>query len=408
MPVDPTVSLVIPVYNAQATIKDCLDSVLALDFPKDELEIILVDNNSTDDTKEIIKKYPVKYIFEPQKGRAFARNAGIREARGAFIAFTDADCVVDINWLKELKKGFENESIVACGGKVLAYGKTNWIQDYIQESCTLAQEGTYNDDNPRFLERVVTANAIFRRGIFGKLGYFDENFSTGEDSEMGYRIWLYWHMMKYIPQAIVYHCHVRNLNKFCRWHFDYGKFCYANYRKYQAIFNYGITPKLIVGAFLMLIVNLIKSVGKSIAQNKNISFIFLQVLQLVLFVYGRLFYCFWDIYIKPIDVSSNAVLDINVKRDVCLKYDGSNWFVNKSIFCLSQGNKSILYNMQTYSYFMLNEVGIMVWRSIIKEQAFDEMFLKIATRYEISASQAKEDVEYFLNELVQQDIICRR
>ena len=75
------VSVIIIAYNAQKTLTACLDSLLALDFPTDQLEILVVDNNSADHTKDIIKQYPrVTYLFEPNRGRAWARNKGDRKS----------------------------------------------------------------------------------------------------------------------------------------------------------------------------------------------------------------------------------------------------------------------------------------------------------------------------------------
>jgi glycosyltransferase involved in cell wall biosynthesis len=99
----PYFSIIIPFYNKERTIKACLESLDAQDFPKDNYEIITVNNNSTDGSISIIEQYPsIKLIHENQQGVYIARNTGIREARGVFAVFTDADVEVTHDWLSNI------------------------------------------------------------------------------------------------------------------------------------------------------------------------------------------------------------------------------------------------------------------------------------------------------------------
>lgn len=111
------VSAIIPVYNGSRTFSQCLGSVLNQTYSN--YEVIVVNNNSTDETERIIKEFAVidrrvKYIFEGYRSRGAARNAGIQAAGGEIIAMTDADCVVPHDWLSELIKPIvlENETAV--------------------------------------------------------------------------------------------------------------------------------------------------------------------------------------------------------------------------------------------------------------------------------------------------------
>src|SRR2546421_3172407 len=95
--VEDMVSVVVPILNGAATIDQCIRSILGLDFPPAQLEVIVVDNGSTDSTREVLGRYRdrIRVLSEPIRGPAAARNAGVRAACGRWIAFTDADCVVD-------------------------------------------------------------------------------------------------------------------------------------------------------------------------------------------------------------------------------------------------------------------------------------------------------------------------
>src|SRR5882724_8787927 len=86
----PNVSVIVPVYNAQETIRDCIDSLLELNYPKENLELIFVNNASTDKTHEVLKQYSndIRIMYEAKRGPAAARNKGILNARGEVVAFT--------------------------------------------------------------------------------------------------------------------------------------------------------------------------------------------------------------------------------------------------------------------------------------------------------------------------------
>src|SRR3989338_9183592 len=129
----PKISVIVPVYNAHKTLPLCLDSLMALDFPKEDREIIVVDNNSTDGSKEIIRQYPVHYLFEAKKGRASARNRGVRSAGADLIAFIDADCIASRDWLKILFEAIQQGDAAICGGEIIAYKQETIFERYAEK-----------------------------------------------------------------------------------------------------------------------------------------------------------------------------------------------------------------------------------------------------------------------------------
>ena len=112
----PLVSVVVAAYNAAGTLLSCLKSLEQLDYP--HFEVLIVDDGSQDDTRAIASKFPKFQCIElgSNSGLSAARNAGIRKAKGSIIAFTDADCEVDAQWLRFLVEAFESKGWAAVGG----------------------------------------------------------------------------------------------------------------------------------------------------------------------------------------------------------------------------------------------------------------------------------------------------
>ena len=124
---NPSISVVIIVRNAQDTIGNALESLMKQTLPKDNFEVTVVDNNSTDNTREIVKRYPVKLVIEEEVGNyGKLRNRGIKESKGAIIAFTDADGLPERNWLeKMLTMHRSSPRLAGIGGAVTNFNPKN-------------------------------------------------------------------------------------------------------------------------------------------------------------------------------------------------------------------------------------------------------------------------------------------
>src|SRR5271155_1594923 len=119
------ISVVVCTYNRRESLRTALGSLAQLRAPADSpWELIVVDNNSSDGTPEVVKSFGagssfcVQYVFETNQGQSHARNAGINAARGDIVAFTDDDVTVDSGWLCELQKVFDEFDCMGVGGRV--------------------------------------------------------------------------------------------------------------------------------------------------------------------------------------------------------------------------------------------------------------------------------------------------
>ena len=176
------VSVVIPTYNRSALLRDAIDSVMAQDS-QIPFEIIIVDNNSQDDTRAVVQSAiekhgeRLRYISESQQGNAHARNTGVKSAKGDIIAFIDDDVIVESNWLKSLKELLDARSELSfVGGRVLpkwSGSPPQWLTPEHWAPLALLDYGSnelpIDDKNPRGL---LTANIAFRRSVFDEIGLF--------------------------------------------------------------------------------------------------------------------------------------------------------------------------------------------------------------------------------------------
>jgi glycosyltransferase involved in cell wall biosynthesis len=227
----PFVSIIVPVYNGSRTIDALLASLLALDYPADWHEILIVDNKSTDDTRERVQRYPVTLLEETEiQGPSAARNRGVEAAKGEILAFTDADCVVEPTWLKRLLADHQEPRWGGFAGGRKAYPPANLIERYCAHKemfdLSLLHRSPLQADSggERLCSRVpvldyrshillptdlispITANVAYRRTVFEKIGYFDQQMLTGEDFDLAWRLQTQtgW-QIAIVPDAIVYH-----------------------------------------------------------------------------------------------------------------------------------------------------------------------------------------------------------
>jgi cellulose synthase/poly-beta-1,6-N-acetylglucosamine synthase-like glycosyltransferase len=179
----PFVSVIVPVRDGESTIGDCLDAILATDYPPDRREILVVDNDSSDGTAAQIRARSVRYLHEPRRGVSNARNRGIAESRGEILAFIDADCIAEPQWLSELVRPFQDPEIGAVGGDLRHAPPTNAAERQAVRLLGDWQQFAFTS-NPSY---PITANAAYRREVIESIGAFDPHMTRAQDVELGLR-----------------------------------------------------------------------------------------------------------------------------------------------------------------------------------------------------------------------------
>lgn len=412
----PRVSVVLPVYNGEKKLPACLDSLMALDFPKEDLEIIVVDNNSTDKTKDIILQYPVLYVFEPNQGRAWARNKGVKNAKADLIAFIDSDCVATKDWLKLLVEGISgDENIAFGGGNIVAFKQETVIERFFEAKWQLSQEigikGRYEHDLPR----VVTANAICRKNILEQVGYFDEDLITCEDTEISWRIDLSGYEIRFFPEAVVYHQHIRSVWDFCAHYFEYGASDWVVYQKYRSYLRNESGPSAPQGTWQIFIEDVCSQISYSFEVMQKewrglpADFLVFAFLQRVSHVFGWVIMGLKQCVHGELEKNKPKIpLRKFFNHQFAFRRNGSFWSLNYPAAWFVNGGllKMIVY--RDFQIYRFNEVGTKLWRSLYKTGNLAETIEEIAHAYDVPKETVEQDADEFICYLTDEQILRKK
>ena len=212
--------MIIPAKNAERSIVPCLRAILAQVGIRGQVEIILVDDGSTDATGDLAEKSGVTVIRQMNAGPAAARNTGAHKAHGEIIAFTDADCEPAKDWLAQLIAPFSGKEVMGVKG---AY------RTHQQELAARFVQQEYESKYARLLKQesidfIDTYSAAYRREVFLENEGFNPIFPlpSVEDQEFSFRLARKGYKMVFAPDAIVYHHHDANWLEYARRKFNIG------------------------------------------------------------------------------------------------------------------------------------------------------------------------------------------
>lgn len=220
----PRVSVIIPVRDQPEDLLDCLKSLENLCYPKDTLEIIVVDDGSKKDISQVISPSQITVLqHEPSRGPAACRNIGAQNARGDILAFLDADCLAGENWLAETVPFFPVAGVGALGGYVDGFYRQSPLDRYEKAFSSLNMGRRLLIEartNSGFY--VPTANLLVAREAFNAAGRFKENMRIGEDVDFCWRLRDKGYSLLYVPFGNVAHKHRNHLGDMLKRRGEYG------------------------------------------------------------------------------------------------------------------------------------------------------------------------------------------
>jgi len=228
------VSIIIPCRNEEKFISKCLDSILNQDYPKEKLEILVVDGRSSDKTRKIIKKYQERYdliklLDNPGKVTPEAMNIGVKESNGEVIIFVNSHSILDKKFLKWNIYYLEKiKDIDAVGGKLQAITESD---DIFVKAITFVSDSIFGSGGIRYrkkkkegLVKDTLPYCVYRREVFSKIGLIDEELLRGQDAEFNLRLIKEGGRIYFTPKIKSY-LHTRpSLLKLWKQQFQYGYF----------------------------------------------------------------------------------------------------------------------------------------------------------------------------------------
>jgi len=204
----PFVSVVVAAYNSRDTMARCIEALQGLDYPS--FEIIVVDNASTDGTRDIAARYPVTVLDESRRGWPAARNRAWHWSKAPFVANIDADCFAEPSWLRELVAALLADPGAGCavGRTKVEPGKTLAEQHYA--ACDPFNIEKYVQGTARAFGRACPwggGNNCFRREVLEAVGGYDaETYTSGADREFHRRFEEATGLRTvYAPKAVIWH-----------------------------------------------------------------------------------------------------------------------------------------------------------------------------------------------------------
>ena len=244
----PRVSVVIPVYNGEVDLLDLVSCLLAQNYPADRVEYLLIDNASRDRTAAILQAaaqdaksqgLTIYYLTENQIQSFYAaRNAGIRASTGEIIAFTDADCRPQPNWLYALIQPFADPAVGLVGGAVVALPGKTLLEKYAERKNILSHK--FGLSHP-FCPYAATANLAIRRQALEQVGLFRPYLTTGGDVDICWRIQRQSSWQFYCAeQAIVQHRHRATLQELLNQRRRYG----CSHQYVQELYGVGVSENI--------------------------------------------------------------------------------------------------------------------------------------------------------------------
>jgi GT2 family glycosyltransferase len=223
-----TFSVIVPTYNRINLLKNTLASLYKQDFS--DFEIIVVNDGSTDSTHEYLssaaEEGKVAYLHHPNQGLAATRSAGLKIARGKFIAFTDDDCVLPPNWLSQYHAKFESENAVCVGGNCI----TGNPENPCAEANDVMQSYFKEKGNDLGIPFFTGNNVAYAHSVLLEVGGPDKKFRMGaEDRDLLERVSSTGGKIVYAPNITVTHFNDSDFSRFVRHQFEFGEGSYLYY-----------------------------------------------------------------------------------------------------------------------------------------------------------------------------------
>lgn len=180
----PVITVIIPAFNEASYLPSCLTALNDQTYPKESYHVIVIDNNSTDATAHIARKFGAEVMTEKKQGYIYALNTGLRNAQGDIIAVTDADTQVHRDWIEKIVETFQNDDVVAAAGSVHFTPAATFTKHLLHYSYALFLLVNFSLNKPH----LYGANMVVRKKTFDLVKKLDERYRIGGDVHLGLQL----------------------------------------------------------------------------------------------------------------------------------------------------------------------------------------------------------------------------
>ena len=386
-PRSPTVDIVIAAYNEEAMLGDCLESLLGQRYASDRVRICVVDNGSTDSTKEIASRYPVELVINPTPGAAAARNCGTSAGEAELVAFLDAHCVANADWIASMVEHFHDDRVGGCQGRTQLAARDERVALHIERTGmnqhdNLLASTLWADVN--IYPWVLSGNCMFRRSVLTACGGFDESLPACEDVDLSWRVVLAGYLLEYAERASVVHWNCDSWELFVRKSRRQGRGAAVLAHRY-----------LPLGAL-----NVFEPV--QITQDRERAEIARAYEEGYREEERRI--AFEDDFKQPI-----STLSIAPERRGRFKWKPDEWLSvsTDAVYWRRGDSRSVIVHQPTRSRFVLDDSAHLIWGGIAAGKTRDLVAEEITNRYSIAMPSALKDCDDFVNELIDSGLLVR-
>ena len=224
------ISVVIPAHNSRHTIGQAVRQSFAQARGSLDLEVIVVDDGSTDDTAQVAESAGATVIRQQNAGPASARNTGWQSASGKIICFTDADCSPCKDWVVHVLEGFTDWQVGASAGSYEIANGNSWLARWVHQEII-----ERHNRMPSFIRAFGSYNVAIPKYVLQETGGFDPSYrrASGEDNDLSYRILKKGWLIAFRPQAKVAHHHPERLWRYLKEQYRHGFWRAKLYRSHR-------------------------------------------------------------------------------------------------------------------------------------------------------------------------------
>ena len=383
----PTVDVIIAVHNEERRIGACIESLIAQDYPAGLVNIFVVDNNSTDATRDEVGRHPVTLLREPKAGSAAARNRAFREGHGELIAYFDGHCMANTQWISAMVEQFQDQRVggaqaridnAATDPRVLSYLENSGMDNYDH----VLEDTVYGTHN--VYPWILSGNCMYRRSAVETAGLFDEKLPACEDVDLAWKVVLSGYLLVDCPGASVVHWNDDDWQSFARKSWRQGRGSAVLAKRYLPLgARNAFQPSMIwhKGRDRSLVA--LKYWGGYRYESARISAGRSKTLR--------------DARLPRVLPSTRPSFDWTTGQRLQISTDAIYWFRGRST--------SIVVHNPSRSRIVLDVSANVIWRELAHESSRDEAVRALVLKYGIQRNEAESDLDEFVSELEKSGLI---